>query len=671
MASFANILICGVAAVLIYACLGLPLALKVVQRPLAIALAPALGWAVHSVVALPLCFVMGLDRPAVIAVFAVPLAVALVALWRGRKGAGGEGGLTLPYILALGGAALLALVVMAAVVPKFSADGVTLAAPIFDHSKIAMIDEMTRLGVPPGNPFFGGVGSPARLSYYYLWHFSAAELSTLFGISGWEADGGLSFFTGFASLAVLIGLAVWLSGRARAGLWLVALAATASMRPLLNWPFGRDAAETIIGYESGFGGWLFQTSWAPQHTAAATLAIVSILLLADIARQPRVLTTLLFALTMAAGFETSTWVGGIAFPLAAIPVALAMLIRAEPRARVRIVLCFAVAAALALLLMSPFVYDQLHMAALRGDGPPVVFHPNDIFGDDVSDWLDDNIGEGVAFVLNGLAQWLIYLPVEYPAFYPAGLVALYVLLRDRALTPERRSIVIAFALTLAASLCASWLLVSTLGENNDLGWRAVLPGMMLLMVLTAAGLSRLTFQRFSAPAVAAIVLILLGVPAAIQFGFGNVVVPPNVASKGFAASPALWQAVRRVTPADERVANNPSYMEHATPWGVNISWALLADRRSCYAGPGLVGPFSGLSKAHENAIDTQFSRVFAGKAEAGDVAQLATEFKCKTAVVAPTDGAWSNDPFAASRFYRLVEGTPDWRIYRAVTSASQ
>ena len=200
------------------------------------------------------------------------------------------------YAIAFAGAAILALAIMAAVVPKFSAQGVTLAGPIFDHSKIAMIDEMARLGVPPGNPFFGADGSPARLSYYYLWHFSAAELSVLLDISGWEADAGLSWFTGFASLSVVIGFAVWLSGRASAALWVIALAATGSVRPLLYALFGVDRAETIVGYQSGFGAWLFQTSWAPQHTASAMTALLSVYLLAQTRMRPRALTALLFGL---------------------------------------------------------------------------------------------------------------------------------------------------------------------------------------------------------------------------------------------------------------------------------------------------------------------------------------------------------------------------------------
>ena len=85
----------------------------------------------------------------------------------------------------LAAAAIVSLCVAVAIAPKFDQAAVLLSPAIFDHAKVAMIDEMARLGVPPGNPFLGGA-SP--LAYYYLWHFSAAELVLATGITGWEAD---------------------------------------------------------------------------------------------------------------------------------------------------------------------------------------------------------------------------------------------------------------------------------------------------------------------------------------------------------------------------------------------------------------------------------------------------------------------------------------------------
>src|SRR3569623_2025123 len=239
MISVTQGLICAGLALALYGLIGLPMAQRVVMRPLAPWLAPALGWAVHSALALPECFAFGLNRVTVNAVFAVPL-VAAAVLWRRRDSAGARAPLPAWLVAAvLTGAALIAFVVMAVDLPKVSDLGVTLAAPIFDHSKIAMIDDMARLGVPPGNPFYGGEG-PARLSYYYLWHFSAAELSQLTGLPGWASDAGMSFFPGFAGVLAMAGLAIWLSGRASAALWLVLRSLAASALPVLDFAFGRD-----------------------------------------------------------------------------------------------------------------------------------------------------------------------------------------------------------------------------------------------------------------------------------------------------------------------------------------------------------------------------------------------------------------------------------------------
>jgi hypothetical protein len=658
MADFSNVLICAALALFIFTCIGLPLALKAAPAASAMLLAPGLGWAAHSALALPVFYVADMSRLTVIAAYGAPFGLAIVALLVMRPGVDRLklGPLTL---VALIGAAALALGVAAAVLPKVSAEGVSLAAPIFDHSKVAMINEMSRLGVPPGNPFFGGAGTPSRLAYYYLWHFSAAELSVLTGASGWEADAGLTWFTAFASLSLMIGLATWLSGRAAAGLWVVALAATASLRPLLNAAAGIDNVEAVAGYQSGFGGWLFQTSWAPQHTASAMAGVLAVVALNELARRPSVPVMAILGIAMAACFESSTWIGGIVVPLAALMIALLAMLRAERP--FRLFLYLAGAALIAALLIAPMLYDQMQTAIWRGGGAPIAVVPYDV----LTDRPDGTLG----FVANLLAYWAIFLLVEFPAFYLAGLVAVFVLLLARGEAAERTSVVRTFALLLAVSLGAAWLLISTLGDNNDLGWRAVLPAVLLLIVFSAIALALWLERPISFAAVPALALVLLGLPDGLTLIYGNAVVTPNASSRVFAAAPNLWQAVRRHTSSTERIANNPYYLEHMTPWSANISWALLANRRSCYANAALVDPFSALSHARSERINAQFVRVFSGTGDADDVAQLAILYHCSVAVVTPQDGAWSRDPFAASPYYRLVEDSPSWRIYKMTTVA--
>src|SRR5262249_53958318 len=118
---------------------------------------------------------------------------------------------------AYGLAALLAVIPTLAILPKETSDGIILAGPMFDHAKAAIIDDMARLGLPPGNPFFGSAGD--RLAYYYLWYVGAAQFARVLAISGWEADAAMTWFTAFASLSLMMGLAAWLARRASAALW--------------------------------------------------------------------------------------------------------------------------------------------------------------------------------------------------------------------------------------------------------------------------------------------------------------------------------------------------------------------------------------------------------------------------------------------------------------------
>ena len=125
--------------------------------------------------------------------------------------------------------------------------------------------------------------------------------------------------------------------------------------------------------------------------------------------------------------------------------------------------------------------------------------------------------------------------------------------------------------------------------------------------------------------------------------------------RSFAQAPELWAAVRRYAAPNARVANNPLYLQDLTPWPANMSWALLANRSSCFAGRELALAFAPLPPERREAINAQFIRVFAGQGTAGDVDDMAKKFACDVVVVVPQDGAWDNDPFAASGDYRLAE----------------
>jgi hypothetical protein len=657
MASTFDALVCAVAATLLWTILGLPITRRLVPGTLALPIAPALGWAIHSAAVLPLFFLIGFSQARVLGLTALCLVVAIVALLLLRQPTkDAEGGLRVP-LWALAVAALLAFAPAAAILPKLAGDSVALAPPIFDHAKVAMIDEMTRLGVPPGNPFFGETGGPTRLAYYYLWHFSAAELALLTGMSGWAADAGLTWFTAFASLAMMMGFAVWISGRASAAHWVLAFSFTASLRPVLALFFKIETLDLVIFPATGFGGWLFQSAWVPQHVASASCVVLAIFFMSQMAQRRSPLLLVTFVLLAVAGFESSAWVGGVAFAVIAAAVGLLILNLAAPSERLPFLMSAAGAAVLALALAAPLLRDQYMMTALSG-GVPVVLRPYEVLG--------ELFPATLRHVLDLPAYWLILLPIELPAIYPTGVVAMAAMLAVRTLDPKRKFVVQAFAAMAITSLVVAWLAVSTVGNNNDLGWRALLPAVMALIIFSAVGLSGcLTLRRRLASA-AAVAALLLGLYQGAQFVHGDLTGRVAAFSKVFARTSAIWEAVRKHSAPDDRIANNPLFLQDATPWPVNLSWALLSNRRSCFAGRELTLAYVPVPRARQEEINAQFIRVFGGEGSTDDVRDLAIRYGCRVVVVTAQDGAWVSDPFAVSPYYRLAETKPDeWKIYTA------
>src|SRR5262249_58189976 len=105
--------------------------------------------------------------------------------------------------------------------------------------------------------------------------------------------------------------------------------------------------------------------------------------------------------------------------------------------------------------------------------------------------VGEMVRSAVRRVLDLPAYWLILLPLEFPATFIAGVLALVALVRNADNGPERIAAQLLGALA-AAGLVVSWLLASTVGDNNDLALRAVLPPATLLIPPPPARLFPLT-----------------------------------------------------------------------------------------------------------------------------------------------------------------------------------
>jgi hypothetical protein len=655
MASSVNAVLCALLAAAFWTVLGYSIARHILPRGLAAGAGPVIGWAVFSAATLPILTLIGFTPSAVIVAGVLGLlgSFCLLAMRRRQEA---DAGPAIP-LWAFAGAAVLAVGPAAALMPKISATGVQLADPIFDHAKIAIVDAMARQGLPAVNPVFAS----GRLVYYYLWHFSAAELALALGVAGWEAAIGLTWFTAFASLALTMGIAVWLSKKSGAAILVVLLAAAASLRVTLSWIFGSYELTPFMQQPTGFAGWLFQAAWVPQHLMAASCVVAAMLLLiAEVQRQSlaRLLT---LALVVAAGFESSTYVGGVTFALTAVIAAPILLAGVAPKQRIRFAAGLFMAALLAAALAAPFIRDQIANVAARGADHPLAVSPFEVLG--------DMIPLPLRRLLDLPAYWLLLLPIEFPAVFAAGLLALAAALRCATPGVDKTAAMVFAALALTG-LCISWLLVSTVGDNSDLTLRAVLPATLILLAAAAAGM--LTASRCRAwIAVLALAGLVLSLPDTARLLASNIEGTQRPGEAVFAQSPDLWAAVRRYAPPNARVANNPLYLEDVTPWPVNISWALLADRSSCFAGREMALAFAPLPPQRRETINAQFIRVFAGQGTADDVTAMAKDYGCDVVVLVPQDGGWAKDPFAASSLYRLAEFREDrWRIYVKATGRS-
>lgn len=616
------------AACLFFTGIGLPLA-RALRLRAALALAPALGWAVFSVLALPALRLTGFAlAPA--ACLALAAVAGAMGLW--RRAPAGEA-LLPPWFLPL--CAALAWLPAAAVMPKFVPQGVLLSQPMFDHVKIAVVDTLLREGLPVANPFFGAAGR-GTFGYYYLWHIGTAVMALLTGANGWSAEAGMTAFTAFASLALVGALAARWGGGARALAAAPLLLLPGSVRPLLTWLGGGADAGGWLREKADLFGWLNQAAWVPQHLAGACCVLLALLLLQALAEGAGLAAALCLGLMVAAGFDCSIWVGGLAFGLAAPPLAVLLLVRMQPAARWRFLLWCALAALVAVPLMAGVAADEWAVMHHRAAG---------------------GIAAG-AYPLAGTAVPAVLRPVAGILLYPAFLVLMFPALLPPVLWRLRRvrgeqALLLGFA---ALCLLITAFLRSTLA-NNDLGWRACLPAVLVLGAAAACAV------RTRCVLVLALAGVALGAPDMLRMLHESVAgeVPGDPA--GFAAQAQIWPQVRAVTAPEERIATNPQALHDETAWPVNIGWATLSDRKTCYANWGSVVAYGALSHAELDRTEDAFRHVFAGSPQQGDLA-LVRGAGCVAYLVTGADGAWAHDPFAAAPGCRLAASGEAWRLYR-------
>ena len=110
---------------------------------------------------------------------------------------------------------------------------------------------------------------------------------------------------------------------------MVTLAAAGSLWVTLYSIFHTESIAPVLLRPVGMAGWLFQATWVPQHLMATSCVVTAMLLVTRYALQQTLVLVLIIAMLIVAGFESSTFVGGITFAFASLIAAPMLFVAAD------------------------------------------------------------------------------------------------------------------------------------------------------------------------------------------------------------------------------------------------------------------------------------------------------------------------------------------------------
>lgn len=564
-------------------------------------------------------------------------------------------------------------------------DALFINAPIFDHAKIAIIDSISRHGLPAINPYYAPEGKQILLMYYYLWHFIAAELSTITGITGWQADIALTWMTGFSAMSFIAGLAIHLTQRARAGLYVVILAFTVGVFELMQIILSSGYLwEKWLAYPDGHNFELpyIQISWAPQHFFAALCVVMVLFLITKLLqitdRHQQIINAVIIGLISAAGIGSSIWVGAIAF-LFALPIIIAsiLFLRLPKIVYWNTIQMLLISAVICIIMVSPILLTLLSQV---NENPSVSVIGSSMYPS--TRIMDKSTSLGKVF--HGLLYWLQFLPLTLGVIYLWG--GFTVFLYRTANQFERIWQYISIGGIVSFLLVAQF--IKSTVANNDLGWRSISVAILLLMVWAAVGLTYLSSTQslqnwrygwikhyqdtLIAPSVYG--LLLIGILSFIKiwqfpnpYYYGSISSEKLSLHQSFMKQHEVWQHVQKLTERNERVQMNPDGYAELTPWAAVLPYMLFANRDVAYANPEYASNFAYRYNKQVNRQQyEQIRQVFQGNVTSNALLYLRDTLKIALLVVDSHDPLWNSNFLETSNSYKLIYGDNFCKLYRAI-----
>lgn len=388
-----------------------------------------------------------------------------------------------------------------------------------DHAKhVAVIASLAQYRCPPANPFYVP-GEPAGLCYYYQWHLLGATIESL-GFGWLSAIDARTASAAWATVALCALVLVYLRFRRAAppshivrratwGLGLL-LVGGIDLLPWLALAARGRLLKDVDWWNEQIAMWVGQMVWVPQHLGSLVAAATGILLLrrgldAEAPKRARLLAAALAGLALASSAGMSVYVF---LTSAASLLVWAGLVLLRRRRRAPL-LAWAVTVAVAAAFVLPFAAELAPVRPFEGVGLRVEvrrFYPlRDAL---TSAGIPDSAPVASALHLDAL-------PLSYGlelGFF--GLAAVWCFARRRrAGAPIAADADLVSELCLVAVPLAVGSFVCSSVENNDLGWRGLMP---MQLVLLASGVGFLEALREGAVRsralrTTAVVLLAVGV----------------------------------------------------------------------------------------------------------------------------------------------------------------
>jgi len=457
-------------------------------------------------------------------------------------------------------------------------------------TRVSIIDAMTRTGVPPVNPSYYP-GHYVKLTFLYFFWYILGSIIDFAGGSFVNARTALFasiVWCGFALMAMIAFYLRLRNGRDGGKIWKYAFIGIASLLitgldilPTLTFMrFGNGAIGDLEHWNEQITAWLGSLLWVPHHVASLIAGFVGVMLVhsvRDQSRKRQFIALIFSGMAFASALGLSVWVT-LVFALFWAIWMLFLYLQKEQHA---LLLPMTIAGVFALFLSGPFLWGVLSGGSGEEAGSfPIVLTVRSFF-------LADAYLENSSLLWKSLIR-LIFLPLNY--FFELGFFALvaFVWLKSHKDKLRINPYYFAEVLLLCVSFFIGTFTRSTLIDNNDLGWRAWLPGQFVLLIWGVDVLSQFIMPPQKLPTLSSVtrynlvVLIVLGFATTVldvallrfgyYFAFGSEVGRPIFSAR------QTYAVINQTLPESAIVQYNPSSIINRPSGLYGMRQSAISDR---------------------------------------------------------------------------------------------